>query len=500
MRLDEMRFDCHSRDPGELGLEALFRPKAIAVAGVSATGIGQGNSFIRCLRTAGYTGSIYPIHPTETTLEGLEAYPSLGALPEQVDYAFVAIPAAAVPPMLASAEGRVRFAQVMSSGFGEGANGVDLQAALLEAARQGGMRLLGPNCMGTHSPRGRVSFINEGVDEPGCVGVLSQSGGLSIDMLRSGRYRGLRFSGLVSLGNCLDLGPCDLLEHFLADLHTRVIGAYLEDIREGRRFFDLLKAGGAAKPVVILKGGRTTQGQRAAASHTGSMASSDHIWRGLARQTGSILVDTLAQFMDVLATLQAETPERAPATGRVILFGNGGGASVLATDAMARLGVDVPPLQPATTKALASLRVPAGASLGNPIDVPANVLQRERGALASRIIETVAATEEADALVMHLNLPVIVGYEHVDLLGDLMDVAIRLREKLPPSRRLFLVLRSTGQAELEGRRQAAATRAMQAGIPVFRELTDAAQALAALGARSRFFRRREAASPAQVRA
>lgn len=497
MLSDAMRV-ADSLAPAHVDFDSLFCPKAIAVAGVSSSGVGQGNAFIRCLRTAGYTGAIYPIHPSEDSVEGLKAYRSLGALPGMADYAFVAIPAAAVPALLAAADGRVRFAQVMSSGFGEGAGGVDLRAALLHAARRGGMRMLGPNCMGTHSPRGRVSFINEGVDEPGSVGVLSQSGGLSIDILRTGRYRGLKFSGLVSLGNCLDLGPCELLEHFLADAQTRVIGAYVEEIREGRRFFELLRAAAAEKPVVILKGGRTAQGQRAAASHTGSMVSNEHVWHALARQTGSVLVDTLAQFIDALATFQAESQEHAPATGRVILFGNGGGASVLATDAMARLGIDVPPLQPHTIEALAALGVPAGASLGNPIDVPANILQRERGALAGRILETVIATQESDAIVLHLNMPVILGYEHIDLLGDLMDVAISVRKKLPPRRRLFLVLRTTGQTELEERRQAAATRAMQAGIPVFRELPEAAQALAALVGRARFFRLRESLSITQA--
>lgn len=474
------------------GFDALFRPRSIAVAGVSGKSVGQGNTFIRCLRTAGYQGAIYPIHPTERNLEGLRAYPSLAEIPESVDYAFVAIPAEGVPSLLASARGRVRFAQVMSSGFGEGADGTASRQALLDAVREGGMRLLGPNCMGTYSPSGRVSFIDEGVDEPGPIGVLSQSGGLSIDILRIGRYRGLRFSGLVSLGNCLDLGPCDLLEYFLADEQTRVIGAYIEDIGDGRRFFEQLRAARAAKPVVILKGGRTAQGQRAAASHTGSLASNDEVWKALATQTGSILVDTLGQFVDTLAAFQAEVPERTPCSGRVILFGNGGGASVLATDSMVRLGIDVPPLQAETVSALALLKVPPGASLENPVDVPANILQRDKGALARRILETISATETRDTIVLHLNLPVILGYRQVDLLGDLMQTAVSVRQSISTATRLFLVLRSTGQAEFESRRQDCAAIAMRAGIPVFLDLPNAAQALAALRSHAAFRRSRRA--------
>jgi len=476
--------------------EALFRPQAIAVAGVSSQSIAQGNLFIRNLREAGYEGAIYPIHPSERTLEGLPAYRSLAETPTPVDYAFIAIGADAVPGLLRSGRGRVRFAQVMSSGFAASA-GRDLKRELIDAVAYGGMRLLGPNCMGTCSPRGRLSFIAGGVDAPGPVGVMSQSGGLSIDILRHGRHRGLGFSGVVSLGNCLDVGPSELLEYFLADRDTRVIGAYLEQVSDGRRFFELLSAAAAAKPVVILKGGRTAQGRRAAASHTGSLAGDDQVWQALSRQTGTILAETLEQFIDVLVAFQAAAPPQATPSGRVILFGNGGGASVLAADMLGRLGLDVPPLRPETAAALAALDVPAGASLDNPIDVPANILQRERGALAQRILDAIASIETPEAIILHLNLPVLANYRHIDLLGDLMQAVLAVRRRVAARVHLLLVLRSIGQPDLEARRQQASALAMQHGIPVFAELSDAVHALAALHAhgRHRLSRLRAAALP-----
>jgi len=476
-----------SRQPSA-GFDALFRPAAIAVAGVSSKTSGQGNKFIQRLRAAGYSGAIYPIHPTETRLEGLPAYPSLADTPEPVDYAFIAIPAEAVPPLLASARNRVRYAQVMSSGFGEGGRGAALRESLAQAVRQGGMRLLGPNCMGIYSPAGRVNFTDSAMTEPGTVGVLSQSGGLSIDIVRSGEYRGLRFSGVVSLGNCLDVGASDLLRHYLDDAGTRVIGAYIEDLPDGRRFFELLRDARARKPVVLLKGGRTLQGQRAAASHTGSLASNDQVWRALAAQTGAILTDTMEAFIDALVALEHEHEhaDAPPFDGRVILFGNGGGASVLAADALGRVGVEVPPLEPATVAALEHLGIPPGAGIENPLDVPANILQRDRGALARRILDTVAATERPGAIVMHLNLPVILGYRDGELLDELVQATIGLKSALPAGVRLFLVLRSTGQPELEARRQACANQAMRAGIPVFLSLPAVANALAALRRHSRF--------------
>ncbi|AOB33924.1 hypothetical protein AKI39_21490 [Bordetella sp. H567] len=479
-------------DPSD-GFDALFRPATIAVAGVSARNAGQGNKFIQRLRAAGYAGKIYPIHPTERELEGLPAYPSLADTPEPIDYAFIAIPADAVPPLLASAAHRVRYAQVMSSGFGEGGRGGGLRDALLAAVRQGGMRLLGPNCMGIYSPAGRVTFTDGQMGGVGTVGVLSQSGGLSIDIVRNGEYRGLRFSGVVSLGNCLDVDPGDLLQHYLDDAGTRVIGAYIEEIRDGRRFFDLLRRAQARKPVVLLKGGRTEQGQRAAASHTGSLASNDQVWRALAAQTGSILADTMEDFIDALVALEHEGERPAPFDGRVLLFGNGGGASVLAADALGRAGVQVPHLEAGTIAALQQIGVPPGAGLENPLDVPANILERDHGALARRILDTVIEAERPGAVVVHLNLPVILGYRQGELMNELVHAVIDLKTALPAGVRLFLVLRSPGQPDLEARRKAYAHLAMQAGVPVFLGLPAVARALAALQTYCRF---RQAHPPA----
>ncbi|MGE0316020.1 MAG: CoA-binding protein [Lautropia sp.] len=458
--------------------EPLFAPRAVAVAGVSSGSTAQGNAFIRRLREAGFGGDIYPIHPTASTLEGLAAYPTLSSAPRPVDYAFIAVPAAQVPGLLANAQGRVRFAQVMSSGFGE--SGVS-EAALLEAARTGGMRLLGPNCMGTYSPRGRLNFLDGGIGPPGTIGVLSQSGGLSIDIVRHGRQRGLAFSAVVSLGNSLDLGPNDLIEHFLQDPSTRVIGAYLEDVRDGRRLFRILSAAGARKPVVILRGGRSRQGQRAAHSHTGSLASPQEAWRALASQTGAVLRDSLEDFVAALLAFQAyPAPTAGSPSERVVLLGNGGGASVLAADSLADRGLAVAPLDDACAQALAMLPIPPGASLGNPIDVPANSLQRERGVLVQRILEAVGTLERPGALLVHLNLPVILGYRHLDMLGDLEQAIVASLPAIADGTRLAVCLRSCGDQSVELRRRELGQRLAGIGVPVFETLDEAAGALAAL--------------------
>ena len=468
------------KDPVLQRFAPLFRPRTIAVVGASTKGSSQGNRFMRLLQQTGFEGSVYPIHPSQSVIEGHRAYPTLADAPELIDYAFIAIGGEQVPALLAAARGRVRFAQVMASGFAETANGKELQRELLRASREAGIRMLGPNCMGTYSAEGRMSFAEGAPVEAGPVGIMSQSGGLAIDVLQRGSARGLRFSAVVSLGNCADLGPNDFLEYFLADPKTRVVGAYLEHVDDGRRFFAQLRAAKAAKPIVILKGGRTPAGQRAAASHTGSLADNDAIWRALAKQTGALLVDSFEEFMDVLVAFQTYTPRTDAPTGRVLLFGNGGGASVLATDALARLGLDVAPLDSGAVEALAGFDLPVGASVENPVDIPANVLQREGGTIARRLLEIIADRAAPEAILMHLNLGVILGYRDVDVLGNLLRAAAQAKDHLQGRAHLYLVLRSNGHPDTDQRKRESTLHAMQAGVPVFDEIAHQARAAAAV--------------------
>jgi len=468
----------------------LFEPKTIAVVGASTRGEALPNVFIRRLREHSYPGAIYPIHPSAAEIEGIPAYRSLAEAPVAVDYAYIAIPAAQVPSLLTQARGRVRFAHVISSGFGEVDDGRELQEQLVAAARAGGMRVLGPNCMGLYSPLGRVSFAEVETLEPGHVGVLSQSGGPSTDTIRRGLNRGLRFSGLVSAGNCADLGAADLLEYFVADPQTRVIGMYIETARDGRRLFEILRDARAAKPVVVLKGGRTRQGRAAAISHTGALAGDDRAWDALSKQTGCVMPGTLDGFVDTLLAFQALAPQPRHPTRRVVLFGNGGGASVLATDQFARLGLDVEPFETQTVEALARLKLPPGTSITNPVDTPVGTLRQEDGRVAEKILDAIYATSRPDALVMHLNLSAFVGRAKDEVLDNLVQAALRVQGRYPGQAHFVLVLRSDGEPALEERKRAFRARAVALGIPVYDEIANAGAALAALAFHERFVRAR----------
>ena len=448
---------------GDNGLlmQPLFKPKTVAVVGASTKGAALPNVFIRRIRELGFTGAIYPIHPSAPEIDGLKAYRSLADTPEPIDYTFIAIAGAQIPPLLEAANGRVRFAQVISSGFGEVDEGRALQQKLVDAARAGGMRLLGPNCLGIYSPRGHLTFTEIGPRPAGGVGVVSQSGGLGTDIVRRGLNRGLKFSALVTVGNCADIGPSDMLEYYFADPDTKVIGMYIETARDARRIFEILRAEKARKPVVLLKGGRTKLGLAAAVSHTGSLAGDDRAWVALSRQTGCILTESLDEFIDTLLIFQTLTPRTAKPTESVVLFGNGGGASVLATDTYARLGLEVAPIAADTITALAELSLPPGTSITNPVDCPVGTLQQDDGRVAEKIVDIIYRIGKPEALVMHLNMAPFVGRSKPEVLDNVVLAALRVQSKFPGAAHFLLVLRSDGDEQIEARKREFRARAVR---------------------------------------
>ena len=474
----------------------LFEPRTMVVVGASATGVTPGNEFIRHSRALGYRGRIIPLHPSAASVEGEPAVRSFAEIDGVVDYAYFAVAAAQIPDLITAAAGKLRFAHIMSSGFGEIDEGRDLERRLAAAARDAGVRVLGPNCMGVYSPRGGITFIGGSDASRGSVGVVSQSGGLAVDMILRGRMRGLRYSVMATIGNSVDVGPAELLEFFVADPDTRVIGLYLEDVKDGRRFFDALRAARSVKPVVLLLGGQTAQGRQAAASHTGSLASNLAIWQGLVRQTGIALTASLDEFLDALLAFRTLAPRPTRPTRQVVLFGNGGGTSVLATDEFGRRGLEVAPMAQPAIDALVALKLPPGTSIVNPIDAPAGTLRQQEGRIAERILDCIFELAEPDAVVMHINLPVFVSSadQRADFLANLVAAAVRVRQKhtAAGAAHFLLVLRSDGSEAAEARRREFRGIAVGQGIPVFDEMLNAAQALAAVSAVERFISARAA--------
>tara|TARA_R110002124_G_scaffold104370_13_gene254365 strand:+ start:18832 stop:21069 length:2238 start_codon:yes stop_codon:yes gene_type:complete len=456
----------------------LFKPETVAVVGASTKNVTIANTFIRRLRDFGYAGEIYPIHPVADEVEGIKAWRSLGDTPRAVDYAYIAVGAHQVAKVLDGAAGRCRIAQVISSGFGEIEEGKALERELLTRAHQAGTRILGPNCLGTYSPRGRLTFSVDAPREVGHIGVIAQSGGLSTDIIKRGQWRGLRFSGVVNIGNSADVTPHELMSYYFADPQTKAIGLYIEDIKQGRAFFDLLQSAHATKPVVILKGGLSNQGRLAAASHTGAMAGDRKVWDALASQAKVVLTPTVDAFIDTLLMLQFSTlrPERP--TRAVTLFGNGGGSSVLGSDAFASQGLDVLPYEGEARRLLEALDLPPGTSVANPIDTPVRTLQEKDGFIAGEILDLVYEHVRPDAIAMHLNLASFVGRGSVDPVENLFSVLAQMQSKWPESAHFGLAMRTDGSAELDDRRRHYRQKASQVNIPVFDEIQPMAAAFA----------------------
>lgn len=454
----------------------LFAPRTVAVAGASSTGTSAGNRYIRVLKASGFAGTIYPIHPSAKLIEGLVAYRSLADLPKAADYAYLTVPADQAEQVLSTAAGKVEFAQVMASASDDHRGAFEERLCAL--ARKGGFRLVGPNCMGTHSPRGRVTFM-EGVSvEPGPVGIGCQSGGLGMDILRRGQNLGLTFSGLVTLGNCADIDPSDMLEYYLSDSETEVIGLYVEDVKDGARFQALARNNAGQKPIVLLVGGLTDLGRNAASSHTGAMASSGQAWQALCQQTGMILTQTLDGFLDALQMCVCLQPRFGTVEPSVTLFGNGGGTSVLATDALDRAGFTLARPKAEAEVEFAKIALPPGASLGNPIDLPASVLKEHDGRVSANILRINRELTRPYATIVHLNLPVILGYRHVEgFMTNLMDAVLGTSPAGLQASHQLLVLRSDRSEEVDGWRRTFRRAAMERGVPTFDEITHAIDAL-----------------------
>ena len=469
------------RDAVQETFRLLFMPKSVAILGASEAGTTFGNEVIRHSLAFGFKGRILPVHPKASEIEGFAAVPTLADLPAPADFAYVAIAAEAAIDAITAAPGSARFVQVMSSGFGEAEDGRIRQARLVQAAHSSGMRLIGPNCLGIHSPRGGLTFVGGATREPGGVAVISQSGGLAVDVILRGEQRGLRFSAVTTLGNSADLGPVDLLEHHLCDPDTTVIGLYIEDVGDGGRFLARLREAGAVKPVILLFGGQTDAGRRAAASHTGAMASEARLWDGAALQTGMTVTETLDDFLDAMVIFQAEASRPVKPLRRVALFGNGGGTSVLAADAFSRVGFEMPKVPPESLRQLEKLGLPPGTGLANPIDTPAGTLRHRDGAVAGEILDILSAARTYDAIVVHVNLPVFTNSANqtVDVIAGLVREAVRTSAR-PYSPRIVLVLRSDGAEATDARQRRDSEKARQAGIAVFHELSQAASAIGAL--------------------
>ncbi len=351
----------------EHALDHLFHPRSIAVAGASTT-MGPGSAFVTSILEMGYKGDLYPVNPKADEIQGLKCYPRLRDVPGDIDYVISCVPVSVVPEMVEDCqEKHVKAIHFFTAGFSEtgDADRADQETQVLARVKELGMRVIGPNCMGLYSPAPGLSMMPGLPAEPGNVGMISQSGANAGDCCRTGGIRGLRYSKVISYGNAADLDESDFLDLLAQDADTEIITAYIEGVRDGGKFLSALRAASAVKPVIILKGGRTEAGGRATVSHTGSLAGQITVFDAAVRQGGGIRVDSIEELNDCAVAFRYLDDLAGP---RVGIVGVGGGNSVLATDDVAAVGLEVPHLPADTQAALGEFTPVAGTSVRNPVD------------------------------------------------------------------------------------------------------------------------------------
>lgn len=354
-------------------MKAFFEPRSVAVIGANRTRGKIGAEILHNLIANGFTGSIVPVHPVAPEIEGRRAWPRVVDIPEPIDLAIVAVPAAqvlaAVDDCLAKG---VRGICVISAGFGEsGPEGREREAALLSKIRDAGCRLIGPNCMGllNTDPAYALNATFAPVYPPaGSVAMSTQSGALGLAILDYARRLNIGISSFVSVGNKTDVSSNDLIQYWSEDPNTSVILLYLESFGNPRKFSEIARRVGRTKPIVAVKAGRSVSGARAASSHTGALAGSDKVVDALFQQAGVIRTETLEEMFDVAALL-AHQP--IPKGRRVAILTNAGGPGILAADACEADGLELPVLSEATRHELRSF-LPAAASVTNPVDMLAS--------------------------------------------------------------------------------------------------------------------------------
>lgn len=450
-------------------MEFLWRPRGVAVIGASDTPGSVGNRVLAALLKHGYAGAVYPVNPRLTTMAGLDCLPSVHEAPGPVDLALVAVSAERTKAVLAAcAEKGVGYAVLFSSGFGEtGAPGQALEAELVAFARQHGIRLLGPNCIGLvntgeHLVAGFSPLFERMEFARGTIGLVAQSGALGFGIASLLMEKGHHLSKIITTGNEADLSAAELVRALLLDDQTHLVLVYAEGLKAAPLWREIgALSRQERKPVLILKAGRSTGGARAATSHTAAMAGDDVVWDAAFRQLGLLRVDDIEEMLDLAAGLA--TPFQ-PAGNRVGVLTTSGGAGILATDALERMGLQVPSLAVETRAALAAI-VPSFGSIANPVDVTATVIGNP--GLFRRALEALARDPNVDLMIVCFC--VLQGEDAVRLVDDLL--VVRAESGKP------IIVSRTGA---EGLAPEASERLQWGRVPVYRSPARAARVAVAM--------------------
>jgi acetyl coenzyme A synthetase (ADP forming)-like protein len=394
-----------ARQPRAASLDAVFRPRSVAVVGAGRRPNTIGHEIVRNLVRGGFTGPVHPVNPHASVVRSMHCHRSVSAIPGPVDLALIVVPAPLVLDAARDcARKGVRALVCITAGFAEvGGEGARRQEELVELCREHGMRLIGPNCMGVLNTaadvRMNASFANA-EPVPGAAAFLSQSGALGAVILNDAESLGLGVSMFASLGNRADVSPVDLLEYWEQDEATEQILMYLEAFGEPNEFMRVARRVSRKKPILVVKAGRSDRGARAAISHTGSLAGSEVAVDSLLEQCGVLRVDSMKELFALAGGIQTG---RLPAGRRVAIVTNAGGPGILATDACVAEGLELCDLGKATRRELERF-LPPEASTANPVDLIASA----DAASFDRALGTVLADRNVDMALAIFVAPIMI--------------------------------------------------------------------------------------------
>ncbi|HJS17774.1 MAG TPA: bifunctional acetate--CoA ligase family protein/GNAT family N-acetyltransferase [Anaerolineales bacterium] len=382
---------------GRQPLDGIFAPKSVAVIGATETPGSVGRTIVWNLISSSFGGTIYPVNPNRPSVLGIKAYPSLSAVPELVDLIVVVTPAKTIPAIIKEAvDIGVKSAIIISAGFKEtGPEGAELERQILEHARRGNMRIIGPNCLGVMSPvTGLNATFATTIARRGSVGFISQSGALCTAILDWSLRENVGFSAFVSIGSMLDVDWSDLIYYLGDDPHTRSIVIYMETIGNARAFLSAAREVALTKPIIVIKPGRTEGAAKAAASHTGSLTGSDEVLEVAFRRSGVLRVNSIAELF-YMAEVLGKQPR--PKGRRLTILTNAGGPGVLATDALISEGGELTPISPEIMEAFNQL-LPAAWSHNNPVDILGDASPERYG----KALEIAARDPNSDGILVIL--------------------------------------------------------------------------------------------------
>jgi acetyl-CoA synthetase (ADP-forming)/acetyltransferase len=390
-----------------MDLTRLFFPRTIAVIGASPHLGGGKLPYYQVIQLAGYKGRLYPVNPKYQDINGAKVYASLDDIPEPVDLAIASVPAKlALETVEAAARNKVGFLHFFTSGFSEVGNR-KLEEDMLLAARKGGTRIVGPNCIGVHCTESGITcdLPKSPMKGVGNVAFLGQSGGMTHNFMRMAHSRYLELNKVVSYGNQIDLKVEDYLDYFAGDDTIKVVAAYIEDIKDVQLFLKVLQKTTARKPVIILKGGTTEQGARAAASHTGAMAARQDLWSSVMRQYGCIEAHNFEHLVDL--TMMA-VANRVPCGNRLGFLGAGGGTSVLFTDFASQDHLLLPELGSQAQEKISQKISNVNTSTANPVDLGFYGFDFH---IMSHTIQAMAQDRNIDVIIPYFSLDFITSFQ-----------------------------------------------------------------------------------------